>query len=172
MPRFVGTVDPMRPHARGWPPLLVAGAGAWLVAVAGGVLTDVGPWYAALRKPSFQPPDWLFAPAWTLILALAAVAAAACWQAAPDAAARRRVVLLFMLTGLLNMLWSVCFFVLRRPDWALLELALLWLAVLALVVWGARASPRARWLLAPYLGWVGFAGVLNLAIVRLNPGPA
>jgi tryptophan-rich sensory protein len=69
----------------------------------------------------------------------------------------------------LNVLWSVLFFNLRRPDWALAEVGLLWLSILALVLLARRVDRIAAWLLAPYLGWVAFASVLNLAIVRLNP---
>lgn len=136
----------------------------------GGVMTHVGAWYVALRKPSWNPPAWLFPPAWTLILGLAAWAGVLAWTHAPDAAARWRIALLFGANALLNLGWSPLFFVLRRPDWALVEAPLLWLSVLALMVGLAPYSGTAPWLLAPYLLWVSFAIVLNAAIVRMN-GP-
>lgn len=149
-------------------PFLVAALLSITVATIGGTLTDVGPWYQNLHKPSWQPPDWLFAPGWTLILALAALSAAIAWRNAPDRAAREWIFGLFALNGFLNILWSLLFFRFRRPDWALLEVAFLWLSILLLIVVLARWSRTAGWLLAPYLAWVAFAAWLNLAIVRMN----
>ena len=134
----------------------------------GGLTTHVGSWYAGLRKPSWNPPNWLFGPAWTLILGLAAWAGVLAWMAAPDAAARWRIGLLYGANMVLHALWSPLFFTLQRPDWALIEAPLLWLSVLALVIGLAPLSALAAWLLAPYLLWVAFAVVLNATIVRLN----
>lgn len=149
-------------------PLAVAAAGVVVVAVSGGLATDIGPWYRALEKPWFQPPDWLFGPAWTLIFALIALAAAEMWQSVVDEGSRKRVVWAFSLNGALNVLWSVLFFTLKRPDYALAEVVLLWLSIAGLM-WMARPiSGQALWLLIPYLAWVSFAAALNLAVVRLN----
>lgn len=137
---------------------------------AGGWLTEIGPWYRDLRKPSWQPPDWLFGPAWTVILGLSAWAFVLAWEGAPDAAGRTRVVVLFLANWVLHLLWSPLFFKLRRPDWALMEVPLLWLSVLAMALGYAPYSSLAPWLLAPYLAWVAFASLLNWSIVRLN-GP-
>lgn len=148
--------------------LAVSVACAIALAVAGGVLTEVGPWYRALRKPRLQPPDWLFGPAWTLILGMAAVAAAFAWTGAPTVGDRALVVALFAANCLFHFLWSPLFFKAKRPDWALAEVPLLFLSVAALIVGTAPYSAAAPWLLAPYLVWVGFATYLNYAIVRLN----
>lgn len=134
----------------------------------GGLLTRLGSWYDALRKPTWQPPGWLFGPAWTLIGALTAAAAVLAWNHAPAAAERSWVVGLFSVNAILNILWSGLFFTLRRPDWALAEVVVLWLSVLSLVLRFAPFSPTASLLLLPYLFWVGFAAFLNRAIVRLN----
>ena len=157
-------------RSRRWPVILTAAVAATAVAMAGALLTELGPWYRNLVKPSWQPPDWLFGPAWTLIFALTATSAVLAWVYAPDAAARRRCVWLFALNGALNVLWSLMFFRLHRPDWALVEVAFLWLSIVALIVAVRRISVAAAWLLAPYLAWVTFAATLNAAIVRLN-GP-
>ena len=109
-----------------WKPVLVAAAVAIFIGVLGGTLTDTGPWYQNLRKPSWQPPDWLFGPAWTLIFALATVSAVYAWRDAQDRVQREWVIVLFALNGFLNVLWSTLFFALRRPDWALIEVAFLW----------------------------------------------
>ena len=148
--------------------IVVASLVGTFVAACGGLLTDVGPWYRDLRKPSWQPPNWAFAPAWTTIFALAVTASVIGWFAAPDAAARGLMVGLFLLNAALNILWSGLFFKLRRPDWALREVGLLWLSILALILDLWPMAHTAAWLLAPYLAWVSFASFLNLTIVRLN----
>jgi len=150
-------------------PALVSAAGAITVAVAGGLLTDIGPWYAALVHPAWKPPDWAFGPIWTLIFTLAAASATIAWrEAAP--AQRREVVGLFLLNALLNIGWSGLYFTLRRPDWALVEVVFLWGSV-AWMAWRLRAVSRlAAGLLLPYLLWVSVAAALNLETVRLN-GP-
>ena len=146
----------------------VAALLALVLAGAGGLLTEIGPWYRQLRKPSWQPPDWAFGPAWTLILGAAAIAGVLAWRGAPDAAGRTHVALLFGANWVLHLLWSPLFFKLKRPDWALAENVLLWLSVLALFIGLRPYSHTASWLFAPYLLWVSFAFWLNWAIVRLN----
>lgn len=152
---------------RTWAPFGIALLGAVAVGVAGGLLTDIGPWYRALVKPSWQPPDWLFGPVWTTIFLLAAISAAMAWNNAPSGT-RAMIAWLFVLNGVLNMLWSLLFFHLKRPDWALWEVPLLWLSVLVLIVAILPWSRLAAWLLVPYLLWVAFAAYLNWTIVKLN----
>ncbi len=152
----------------GWKPILVAAGAALFVAALGGAATDTGPWYQSLRKPPWQPPDWLFPVAWTAIFALTALAGVRAWLATPDAAGRDRLLAAYALNALLNVLWSTLFFALERPDWALAEVVPLWLSVLLLVVVSGRRDRAAGWLLLPYLVWVGFAGVLNWSVVELN----
>ena len=151
-------------------PVMVATGSAVLVGMAGGLATEIGPWYFALRKPSWQPPNWAFAPAWTLIFTLTAIAGVRTWRATPDPAERRSLAAQFATNGALNIAWSFLFFRMRRPDYALAEVAALWLSILGLIVSCGRRSRLSGWLLAPYLAWVSFASVLNAEIVRLN-GP-
>lgn len=153
---------------RGWKPVLAAAGAALLVAALGGAATDIGPWYQALRKPSWQPPDWLFGPVWTAIFALTALAGLRAWIRTPDVAGRDRLLTAYALNALLNIGWSVLFFLLQRPDWALVEVVPLWLSVLLIAVLSGRRDRVAGWLLAPYLVWVAFAGVLNWSVVELN----
>jgi translocator protein len=153
-----------------WKPVLVAAAVAISVAVLGGTLTDTGPWYQSLRKPSWQPPDWLFGPAWTLIFALATTSAVYAWRDAQNRVQRDWVIVLFALNGFLNVLWSTLFFALRRPDWALIEVAFLWASILLPMIVFWRFARAATFYLVPYLIWVSFAAFLNLTVVRLN-GP-
>lgn len=151
-------------------PVLIAACVAIFIGFLGGSLTDTGPWYQNLLKPSWQPPDWLFGPAWTLIFALATVSAVYAWRSASNKIQREWVIGLFALNGFLNVLWSTLFFALRRPDWALIEVVLLWISILLLIVAFWRRSIPASLYLLPYLVWVAFAAVLNLTVVRLN-GP-
>jgi len=151
-----------------WNPVLVAAAAALVVAALGGSATDVGPWYQGLHKPVWQPPDLLFAPVWTVIYALTAYAGVMAWRRGRDRRQRLGLMGLFALNALLNVLWSDLFFKLQRPDWALIELVPFWLSILVLVLAVAPVSHQAAWVLTPYLAWVAFAGLLNLAVVRLN----
>ncbi len=163
-------MNPDSTRTRRWIPIAVAAGSAVIVAVLGAAATDIGPWYYGLHKSSLNPPDWLFGPAWTLIYALTALSGVIAWRAAETRTQRRRVLVLFAINALLNVLWSELFFTLHRPDWAFTEVAPFWLSVLALMVFLWPVARRSSWLLAPYLLWVGFAGYLNWAVVRLN-GP-
>lgn len=151
-------------------PIIIAALAAMAVAGIGGLMTDIGPWYLGLVKPSWQPPDWLFGPAWTLIFSFAAASGVIAWRAAPNQASREWMVALFALNAFLNVSWSLLFFKLKRPDWALMEVGFLWLSVALLMVVLGRYSRKARLLLAPYLVWIAFAAALNWATVHLN-GP-
>ena len=151
-----------------WKPIAVAAGAAAFVAVLGALTTDIGTWYVSLREPSWKPPDILFGPAWTCIFACAAVAGVMAWQRTTDRSRREWMLGLFAANGFLNLLWSLLFFRLHRPDWALMEVGFLWLSIVVLIVYLGRFSPPSRWWLAPYLCWVTFASCLNLAVVRLN----
>lgn len=150
-----------------WPALVVAGGIALVVAFAGGMLIEIGPWYKALRKPSWQPPEWIFGPVWTTIFTLAVIAAALGWRDAPEGA-RAGLVALFLVNALLNIAWSWLFFTFKRPDWALIEVVLLWVSIAALIARLAPINGLASLLLAPYLVWVSIAAFLNYTIVKLN----
>lgn len=155
---------------RSWAlPILVAGGAAVLVSVLGATVTQIGPWYEALAKPPWNPPDAAFPIAWTIIYAFTAVAAATAWRHAPSIAAREWLIGLFALNGALNIGWSLLFFRLQRPDYALAEVVLLWLSILLIIIVVGRYSRTAALLMLPYLVWVAFAAFLNLTIVRLNP---
>ncbi len=140
-----------------------------LVLGVGAALTDVGPWYRGITKPSWNPPDWLFGPAWTIILGMAAWAGVLAWDASSDPADQLWVLILFGINIVLHMAWSPLFFNLQRPDWALMEVPFLWLSILALIIKLGPLDEKITWLLLPYLLWVAFAAFLNWTIVRLNP---
>jgi len=155
---------------RRWRPILIAAAAAGFVAALGGLMTDLGPWYMSLKQPAWKPPDWAFGPVWTTIFALAAAAGVIGWRRAPARAQRDQMLLLFAANGFLNVFWSLLYFRLHRPDWALFEVPFLWLSVLALIGLLGRFAKPAAWLLAPYLAWIGIAALLNWQTVKLN-GP-
>jgi len=153
-----------------WPGLYLALALSYATAGIGGALTDLGPWYQALRQPEWKPPDIWFGPIWTTIFTLAAVSAWLAWHAAAWPAQQRRVVWLFVFNALCSVAWSALFFALQRPDWAMWEWGVLWLSVASLVAGLWPISKLAALLNLPYLIWVSVAGALNWANVVMN-GP-
>lgn len=156
--------------SRAWlMPVVIAGVLAAIVAALGATITDVGPWYRSLIQPRWAPPEAAYGIAWTAIFACTALGGVTGWLAMRWRE-REWLLGLFALNGFLNILWSLLFFRFHRPDWALVEVLVLWLSVLALVLFIWRRSMTGAVLLVPYLLWVTFAGYLNMTIVRLN-GP-
>jgi len=157
------------PTARKHPRLALVG---WLAlcfaASVTGVFVSTNGWYAGLTKPSWNPPSWIFGPAWTLLYVLMAIAAWLVWR--EGGWKNQSVPLgLFLLQWVLNALWTPLFFGLHRSGLAFAEILLLWL-VLAATLWSFwQVRKAAGVLLVPYLAWVTFALVLNFAIWRLNP---
>lgn len=151
-------------------PIVIAAVIALVVAMMGATITDIGPWYLGLAQPRWAPPAAAYGVAWTAIYALTALAGVTGWLAMSRQSEREWLLGLFALNGFLNILWSLLFFRLHRPDWALIEVVILWLSVAALIVVIWRRSMIGAVLLIPYILWVTFAGYLNMAIVRLN-GP-
>ena len=151
-----------------WLQSAIAAVAASAVAATGAGLTRLGPWYFGLKKPFFQPPDWLFGPAWTTIFICCAISGVWAWRRAQFTRQRMLIIVLFAFNALMNVTWSAFFFYLQRPDWALMQVGFLWLSILALMVFFWRWALHSSWLLVPYLVWVSFASVLNAAIVSLN----
>jgi translocator protein len=151
-----------------WTLIVVATLIVGVVAIVGGLATEIGEWYEGLTFPSWRPPNWVFGPAWTLIFFLTATSGVLAWEEAPDDKARLWLLALFLINAALNIAWSPLFFKLRRPDWALVELVFLWLSIVSLIVAVGAISPVAGALLSPYLLWVSFAGFLNWTMVKLN----
>jgi translocator protein len=126
-------------------------------------------WYDTLQKPTWNPPSWIFGPAWTLLYFLMALAAWLVWR---EGGWRKqgRALGLFVLQWLLNAMWSPLFFGLHRPDLALLDIILLWISIVATLIVFLKVNKTAGVLLIPYLGWVTFAAILNFSIWnRLQP---
>lgn len=124
-------------------------------------------WYAALVKPEWNPPSWVFGPVWTTLYILMGTAAWLVWRRG-GWAAQRRPLGWFVAQLALNALWTPLFFGFHRIDLALLDIVVLWGAIVATIVAFARTSRVAAWLLAPYLAWVSFATFLTFTLWRLN----
>ncbi|AOS44171.1 TspO/MBR family protein [Lacunisphaera limnophila] len=126
---------------------------------------NVRTWYPTLTKPSWNPPGWIFGPVWTTLYGLMGVAVWRAWRTGPAA---RPLVRLYFVQLVCNALWSVLFFGLKQPAWALVDI----LALLGCLLWLQRGFWRtdrlAGALWVPYVLWVSFATVLNATIVRLN----
>ena len=142
--------------------------GIFLVVVLGGGLSigavaRPGEWYAALKKPLFNPPNWVFAPAWTLLYIMIAVAGARSFARGPDLDFG-----LWVAQLALNFVWSPVFFGLHRPRFALAIVAALLATILVFVAVNWSADRMSALLFLPYAAWVTFATLLNAAIVRLN----
>jgi benzodiazapine receptor len=144
------------------------GLAGWLVLCFGsaaiGAWFRPGAWYAGLRKPSWNPPNWVFAPVWTALYAMMAVAAWLVWQRV----GLSRECALFLLQLALNAAWTWLFFGLKRPALALADIVVLWMAIGATLVAFWHVRSLAGLLLAPYLAWVTFATALNAAVWWLN----
>ncbi len=125
-------------------------------------------WYASLIKPSFNPPNWLFSPVWTTLFILMGVALFLILRRPKNIQYRRQAVSLFIVQLFLNLLWSFFFFFLQNPGAALVEIAILWMAILLSLIYGAKVNRAVLWLLLPYLLWVSFASFLNYSIWALN----
>lgn len=150
---------------------LVLGLAGWtllsfLPAALGGFFSP-GEWYAQLRKPTWNPPGWIFGPVWTALYATMAVAAWLVWRRG-GFSAQGKALGLYLVQLFLNALWSPLFFGLRLPGLAFAEIVLLWLAILGTVAIFWKVHRAAGVLLIPYFAWVTFAAVLNFELWRLN----
>ena len=136
-----------------------------------GMLTgrSVKTWYATLKKPAWNPPSWIFAPAWTLLYSMMGFASWLIWHSQPDRESGAQDALRWYGLQLgLNYLWSIIFFGFRLPGLALLEIGVLWSAIMVTLIKFARLNSLAMGLLVPYQLWVTFAAALNAAVWQLN----
>ncbi len=142
--------------------------GACFVTALSGAIFTPGEWYDSLDKPSWQPPSWLFGPVWSVLYIMIAVSGWLVWQER-DMHLMTVPMVAYSIQLVLNFMWSALFFGARRMDYALFEVVLLWLSILATILVFLPISATAAYLLLPYLAWVSFAAFLNLTMLRLNP---
>ena len=131
--------------------------------------TSITTWYPTLVKPSFNPPNWIFAPVWTSLYVMMGVAAGLIWnQITTQKAAVTKALQFFTIQLVLNALWSYLFFGLHNLMLATIEVVLLWLMIFETYSQFAKINKTASYLMLPYLAWVSFASVLTASIWWLN----
>ena len=150
--------------------LIISIAVCQLAGFVGSLFTtpSIPTWYAALRKPSFNPPNSVFGPVWTTLFLLMGISAYLIWRKGVHDRYVRIALLIFIVQLLLNVLWSFLFFGLHNPSSAFVEIIILWLAILATLIAFIKISKPAGILLLPYILWVSFAAVLNFSLWKLN----
>ena len=126
-------------------------------------------WYATLQKPTFTPPNWLFAPAWITLYLLMGISAFIIWRRGVDNRGVREALIVFLIQLILNSLWSVVFFGLKSPLYGVVVIIVLWIAILFTILKFFKLSTVAGGLLLPYILWVSFAAALNISVWVLNP---
>ena len=144
-----------------WKVLIASLIIVYLVAFIGGIFTSPNTdteWYESVR-PSITPPSWVFPVVWNILFFLIAISLYFAWVGGKKV--RGKIALVFGINFALNILWSVLYFGMRRPDIAFYELILLWISIISMIYVSGKVSKKAGWLLVPYLLWVSFAGVLN-----------
>ena len=124
-------------------------------------ISSIPTWYATLNKPIFSPPNWVFAPVWTTLYTLMGISLYLVWK-------KKKAPSIFWIQLFLNTTWSIIFFGMRNPALALVDIVVLWVAILITIKSFSKVNRLAGQLLIPYLFWVSFATVLNLAVVILN----
>ncbi|HQW69563.1 MAG TPA: tryptophan-rich sensory protein [Flavobacterium sp.] len=130
---------------------------------------NIPTWYALINKPSFNPPNWVFAPVWTALYILMGYAAGRVWNRLEvDEINVKKAFLFFLIQLALNALWSFLFFGLQNPFLASIEIILLWLMIYETYKQFKNIDKIAAYLLLPYLAWVSFAAVLTFSIWYLN----
>lgn len=135
----------------------------------GGIFTisEIPNWYAGLQKPSFNPPNWIFGPVWSLLYILMGISFYLVWKQNPSSE-RNIGLILFAVQFLLNFFWSIIFFKQHQLGWALVEIITMWISIFFTILQFGKISSTASWLMVPYISWVSFATLLNAAIWNLN----
>jgi tryptophan-rich sensory protein len=147
--------------------LIVSIAIPLIAGFAGSIFTtkSIPNWYATIQKPSFNPPNWIFGPVWTLLFIMMGIALYLVWTSGK---ADNAALWIFGIQLALNLLWSIIFFGLHSPLWAFVDIIALWLAILATIISFYSVSATASYLLIPYILWASFATILNWKIMVLN----
>ena len=136
----------------------------------GGIATasSVDTWYAGLNKPAFNPPNWIFAPVWTILFTLMGIAAALVWHEGLSNKMVKNGLILFGIQFVLNMIWSWLFFGMQNPLLAFIEIVILWVFIFLTIRAFFQIKKASGWMLVPYILWGSFATVLNFCIWQLN----
>lgn len=130
--------------------------------------SSIPTWYAFLHKPFFNPPNWIFGPVWTLLYIMMGIAAYLIWEKGWGKKEVQQSLLYFALQLGFNTAWSIVFFGYHSPWKAFIVIVILWFLILETIIRFTKLSKTAAWLLVPYIAWVSFASILNLAVAILN----
>ncbi len=130
--------------------------------------SSISDWYVTLKKPSFNPPNWIFGPVWTVLYVLMGVAAGIVWNKGSHHKWVKTALYHFIFQLIFNAAWSIVFFGMRSPSYALLIIIILLLLIVLTIRWFRIINKTAALLLIPYLLWVSFATILNYSIWVLN----
>jgi tryptophan-rich sensory protein len=128
---------------------------------------NIPAWFSTLKKPAFNPPDWLFGPVWITLYAMMGISLYLIWKKSGEQDVKLPITL-FIIQLILNALWTLIFFGLKSPQYAFIEIVILWIFILLCIIKFYPISVTASLLLIPYLLWVSFASVLNYSLWRLN----
>jgi translocator protein len=156
---------------RDWLKLVISLAVCLSAGLIGSIFTRdaISIWFIYLQKPAFSPPNWLFAPAWTILYILMGIALYLVWRKGFDQSLVRESIIIFVVQLILNAGWSFAFFGLRSPLAGLIVIILLWIAIVLTIIKFYGVSKPAAYILIPYIAWVSFATALNTAIYLMNP---
>ncbi len=131
-------------------------------------MSEIGTWYSLIEKPFFNPPNWVFGPVWSVLYFMIAVSLFLFWKREVRGEHQREIFGLFIFQLILNALWSIVFFGFHSPEIAMVIIFVLVLNIGLLIKQLWRQYRASAYLLIPYLLWVSFATILNIAIVYLN----
>lgn len=138
--------------------------------IGSGLTTSVSDmsWYDNLIKPFFNPPSWIFGPAWTILYTLMGISIALIWHEDSEPQLRSRAQKIFLVQFVLNLLWTPIFFSMQNMCLALVIIVILWFSILVTIKKFGSINKTAAYLLVPYLLWVSFATILNASLLYLN----
>jgi translocator protein len=153
-----------------WIKFIVSILGVFVIASLGSFFTSssVNEWYLTINKPTFNPPNWVFGPVWTILYLMIGISLYLVWSTNVKERIKKKAYFAFGIQLFLNFLWGFLFFGMQEIGFALINILLLVVAISFNIFYAGKISKTSGWLLVPYLLWVSFATILNLAIWSLN----
>jgi translocator protein len=143
-------------------PLLVGGIAGYFTS------SEIKSWYLLLKKPSWNPPNYIFGPVWTTLYLLMGYAFYRIWVSKASVEMKNWAIGLFVIQLILNFFWSFIFFKHHHLGLAFIEIIAMWVAIFCTIIAFSKIDKTAAWLLVPYISWVSFATILNYTIWQLN----
>ena len=155
---------------KNWLKLVISIAVPLAVGAVAGMFTASGisGWFQTIEKPAWQPPNWVFGPVWTVLYLMMGIALFLIWKKEAPKTIKRMAITVWIIQLVFNFFWSFIFFQKHQLDWALGEILVLWFFILLTILFFARISKTAAWLMVPYISWVSFASLLTFTIYELN----